>query len=177
MTRVFGVVAAAVGLAVLGVAAVSRAGGEGEGDRAALVGAFSKATVPLAKGVAAAGAAQGTPISAKYEVEDGKLQLSVYTARGGGFLEVIVDHATGKIAKSEAITSGEDLQAAKAQEQAMATAKRPIGAAIEEAVKQSPGYRAVSATPRLEGGRAVAAVTLLKGSEWKTVVEPLDERR
>jgi hypothetical protein len=30
---------------------------------------------------------QGTPISAKFEIADGKLQLSVYTMKGDGFTE------------------------------------------------------------------------------------------
>src|SRR3989442_678652 len=55
----------------------------------------------------------------KDEVENGKLQLSVYTKEGSGFSEVIVDHTTGKVAKTEAITSGDDLTAAKAQSEAM----------------------------------------------------------
>ena len=43
--------------------------------------------------------------------------------KGDKFSEVIVDHKTGKTAKTEAITSGEDLTAAKAQSSAMAKAK------------------------------------------------------
>lgn len=35
---------------------------------------------------------EGQPISGKFEVEDGKLQLAVYTAKDGKFFEVIVDH-------------------------------------------------------------------------------------
>ena len=35
--------------------------------------------------------------------------------KGGKFSEVIVDHDTGKVAKTEAITGGEDLAAAKEQ--------------------------------------------------------------
>src|SRR5262249_59170741 len=50
---------------------------------------------------------QGKPISGKFEVEDGKLQLSVYTMKGDKFSEVIVDHKTGKVAKTETITGGE----------------------------------------------------------------------
>src|SRR2546421_11516054 len=41
---------------------------------------LKEAQVPLERGIAAS-KANGTPISAKYEVEDGKLQLSVYTAK------------------------------------------------------------------------------------------------
>src|SRR5262244_101912 len=47
---------------------------------------------------------EGTPISAKYELDEGKLQLSVYTKKADSFAEVIVDHKTGKVAKTEAIT-------------------------------------------------------------------------
>jgi hypothetical protein len=44
---------------------------------------------------------QGTPISAKFEIEDGKLQLSVYTMKGNDFMEVVADPNTGAIAKAE----------------------------------------------------------------------------
>src|SRR5215467_13675353 len=96
------------GLAVL-IAPIVRA--EEKGD---LAGKMKEAKVSLEKGIAASKSA-GTPISAKYEVEDGKLQLSVYTAKGDSFSEVIVDHKTGKVAKTEPITGGDDLTAAKAQ--------------------------------------------------------------
>jgi hypothetical protein len=52
-------------------------------------------------------------------MEERKLQLSVYTEKGGKFSESIVDLSTGKIAKSEPITDGHDLADAKAQNTAM----------------------------------------------------------
>jgi hypothetical protein len=94
--------------------------------------------------------------------------------KGDAFSEVIVDHKTGKIAKSEAITKGDDLAHAKEQSEAMAKAKRSLGAAASEAVKENKGYRAVSVFPALKDGHPVADVTLAKGSEWKTVSEKLD---
>ena len=117
---------------------------------------------------------QGKPISGKFEVEDGKLQLSVYTMKGDKFSEVIVDHKTGKVAKTEAITGGEDLTAAKAQSGAMAKAKLSLGSATEKAVKANQGYRAVSVTPSLKDGHPVAEVTLVKDAEFKTASEKLD---
>src|SRR5689334_5296055 len=132
------------------------------------------AKVPLERGVSTASAKEGKPISAKYEVEDGKLQLSVYTMKGNNFSEVIVDHKTGKIAKSEPITQGDDLTHAKDQSTAMAKAKRSLGAAASEAVKQNKGYRVVSVFPAMKDGHPVADVTLVKGNEWKTVSEKLD---
>ena len=66
----------------------------------ALAAALKDATVSLEAGLQAS-EAEGKPISGKFEIEDGKLQLSVYTAKGGQFFEVIVDHKTGKITKVE----------------------------------------------------------------------------
>src|SRR2546427_166553 len=85
------------------------------------------AKVSLAKGLAAS-AREGTPISGKFELEEGKLQLSVYTMKGDTFSEVIVDHMTDKVAKVEAITGGKDLTAATAQRTAMAKAKKSLHA-------------------------------------------------
>src|SRR5262249_58099354 len=95
-------------------------------EHADLAKALKDAKIPLQQGLTAS-AKEGKPISAKYEVEDGKLQLSVYTMKADKFSEVIVDHKTGKIAKSEPITQGDDLTHAKDQSAAMAKAKRSLG--------------------------------------------------
>jgi uncharacterized membrane protein YkoI len=94
--------------------------------------------------------------------------------KGDKFSEVIVDHKTGKVAKTEAITSGEDLAAAKAQSEAMAKAKRSLDAAASAAAKENKGFRVVSVMPALKDGHPVADVTLVKGEEWKTVAEKLE---
>src|SRR5262249_44057973 len=83
-----------------------------------LAKALKDAKVSLQRGLTAS-AKEGKPISGKYEVEHGKLQLSVYTMKGNAFSEVIVDHKTGKVTKTEAISGGEDLTAAKAQSEAV----------------------------------------------------------
>jgi hypothetical protein len=142
-------------------------------ERAELAKALKDAKVPLAQGVSAS-AKEGKPISGKYEVEDGKLQLSVYTMKGDKFSEVIVDHKTGKVTKAEAITKDDDLKDAKAQGQAMAKAKRSLAAAASDAVKANAGYRAISVRPAMKEDHAVAEITLLKGTDWKTVTEKLD---
>ncbi len=145
----------------------------GEGPDPRLATALKDAKVSVERGLTAS-AQKGTPISAKYELEDGKLQLSVYTMKGDQFSEVIVDHKSGKIARSEAITQGEDLTHAKAQGEAMAKAKRSLGAAASDAVKANKGYRVVSVMPSLKDGHSEAEVTLVKGTDWKTVPEKLD---
>ena len=149
------------------------AGQYGEKENAELAKALKGAKVSLKQGLVAS-ASKGKPISGKFEVEDGKLQLSVYTAKGGGFSEVVVDPKTGRVAKVEAIEGGEDLTAAKTQADAMAKAKTPLGAAVDGAVKKNPGFRPVSVIPGLKDGHPVADVTLIKGDELKTVSERLD---
>ena len=142
-------------------------------EHAELAKALKDAKVSLQRGLTAS-AKEGKPISAKYEMDKGKLQLSVYTMKGDKFSEVIVDHKTGKVAKADPITHDEDLTAAKAQSEAMAKAKRSLDAAASEAVRENKGYRVVSVMPALKDGHPVADVTLAKGSDWKTVSEKLD---
>jgi hypothetical protein len=128
--------------------------------------------VSLQTGLANA-ASKGRPISGKYEYEDGKLSLSVYTEKRGEFFEASVSPRSGKVTKTEKITEGDDLTNAKAQSQAMAKAKQSLKAAVGKAIANNPGYRAVSVTPSLDGGKPSAEVTLLKGRAFKKVVEPL----
>jgi len=138
----------------------------------ALAEALEDTIVTLQQGLSAA-ESKGRPISAKFEMEDGKLQLSIYTARGKKFSEVIVDHTTGKVAKSEPITEGDDLIQARAQSATMAGTKTSLRAVVDKAVRGSAGFRAVSVTPALKNGHGVASVTLLMGNQTKTVEESL----
>jgi uncharacterized membrane protein YkoI len=142
-------------------------------EHAELAKALKGVKTSLEKALSAS-ESQGKPISGKFEVEDGKLQLSVYTMKGDKFSEVIVDHKTGKVAKAEAISGGGDLTAAKAQSSAMAKAKLSLRAATENALKANKGFRAVSVVPSLKDGHPVAEVTLLKGEEFKSASEKLD---
>jgi hypothetical protein len=160
-------------LAVGAVSIVAAGSGRAASDSAALAAQMKEAKVPLERGLSAS-AGKGKPISAKYELEEGKLQLSVYTAKGSDFFEVIVDHRTGKIAKAEPITGADDLTAAKSQAEAMSSAKSSLQAAVEKALKANKGYRAVSVEPSMKGGHPNADVKLLKGSDEKTVTERLD---
>ncbi len=155
------------------VATLASAQPHDDKERAELAKALTEAKISLQRGVTAS-AKTGKPISAKYEVEDGKLLLSVYTMKGDAFSEVIVDHKTGTVAKAEPITKADDLKDAKAQREAMAKAKRSLEAAASAAVKENKGFRAVSVMPAMKADHPVADVTLLKGTEWKTVTEKLD---
>ena len=138
-----------------------------------LAQAVPQATVSLAHGMKAS-ESKGNPISAKFEIEDGKLQLSIYTMKGTDFMEVVADPNTGAIAKAEKITDAGDLKEAAEQKAAMAKAKLPLLTATETAVKANAGSRALSVVPELKGGQAMAEVTLLQGTAFKKVTEKLD---
>jgi hypothetical protein len=144
-----------------------------EDDTAALAAALKDTTATLQGGLKAS-EREGTPISAKFEIEHGKVQLSVYTMKGDGFTEVVADPKTGAVAEAEKITDAEDLKAATGQKAAMAKAKVSLLTATGNAVKANAGLRAISVYPQLQNGHAVAEVTLLRGSTLKKVTEQLD---
>jgi hypothetical protein len=154
------------------LAATAQAADEAQ-QRAELAKALKGAKVTLVNGLRAS-ASQGKPISGKFEVEDGKLQLSIYTAKDSGFSEVVVNPSSGKVDKTETITDKGDLEHATSQKAAMDKAKLTLLAAADKAQKANSGYRAVSVYPQMEASYPVAEVTLLHGSDFKTVTVPLN---
>jgi hypothetical protein len=159
--------------AAIGVWGTIAVSARAEGDPAALAAAVNDTAATLQGGLKAS-EREGMPISAKFEIADGKLQLSVYTMKDNDFIEVVADPETGAMAESEKITDAEDLKAATSQKAAMAKAKVPLLAATETAVKANPGFVAVSVFPDLKNGQAIAEVTLLQGTTLKKVTEKLD---
>ena len=169
------------GATVLGLAAlvgfadhsVIFAGDDDDEGQGALIKMLGDAKISLQQGLVAS-EQQGQPISAKFEVDDGKLQLSVYTSKEGKFFEVLINYVTGKVLKVEPITEGEDLAAANLQTAAMATAKTTLKEAVDKAAAQSANARVVSAVPSLKDGHPVVSVALLDGEQIRTVQQPLD---
>jgi hypothetical protein len=141
-----------------------------EQDDAALIKAMDGAKVTLQQGLATS-QREGRPISAKFEMEDGKLQLSIYTEKAGKFFEVIVDHIRGSVAKTEPITQGEDLADAKSQSAVMAKAKIDLESAT---AKAAGGDRALAVTADLKDGHPVASVVVAKGGKLQTITQRLD---
>ena len=162
-------------MATAGILAFSSLSVRAEDEKnPALAKALSEATVSLDEALKAS-EREGRPLSAKYEIENGAFQLSVYVAKGNGFAEVIVDHKGGSIKKTEPITEAYDLEQAKEQQQRLAHARIPLDRAVTDAVKDNSGYRAVEIEPTVDrAGKPVASVTLMKGDEVKKVVEPLE---
>jgi hypothetical protein len=154
------------------LAALASAARSEDQNPAALAKALPQATVSLEQGLKAS-EREGKPISAKFEIEHGALQLSVYTEKGGKFSEVVVDHKTGTIKKSEVITDGEDLKHAKVQSQAMSKSMSSLEKVVQDAVRENSGFRAVSAMPETKGGQGIIEMTLMKGTEVKKVTKKL----
>src|SRR5258708_34850036 len=164
-------------IGLLATAALVGAAVAGEAkDQAAVENKLPSDKVTLSQGLAAS-EAQGQSISAKFEVDEGHFQLSVYTAQGSAFQEVLVDYTTGKIAKAGPLDEADDLAAAKKQVAAMAKAKTSLKAATDKAEQDNAGYRAVRVIPTLKSNHAVARVTLAKGAQFKSVTEHLEVGR
>jgi hypothetical protein len=139
-------------------------------EKAEVAALVASAKVTLEEGLKTS-KKSGKPISAKFEIENGKPQLSVYTVKDGiKYSEVIVDHASGAIAKTAAITDGDDLTAAKNQSASLFRATRELREAVREAKQDNPGYNAVSVWPEMKDHHSLATVVLVKGNDWKTTV-------
>ena len=143
-----------------------------EASGAAVVKYMTTAKVSLQEGLKAA-ESEGQPISGKFEVNDGHLQLCVYTTKDGKFSEVLVDQSTGRVAKSEAITGNNDLANAQKEMEACSKSKTSLQTAVIKAELANPGYRAVSVTPTLSHGHPVAVVSLVQGTQVRSIAEPL----
>jgi len=144
-----------------------------DASQEALIKLLDTAKINLQQGLAAS-EQQGKPISAKFEVDDGKLQLSVYTAKEDKFFEVLVNHVTGKVLRTEPITEGDDLSAAKEQNAAMANAKTPLQAMVDKTIAQSANTRAVSVVPGMKDGHPIASIDVLTYNQVRAIQQPLD---
>src|SRR6516165_2097480 len=102
MTRRKIILGAVIGSAVLGVAALVGVAGhyakvdddDDDDGRDAVARGSRFAKISLQQGLIAS-EKEGQPISGKFEVDRGKFQLSIYTAKEGKFSEVLVDYSTG----------------------------------------------------------------------------------
>src|SRR6516164_9118216 len=105
MTRRNIIIGAAIGSAVLGFAALVGVAGlyailkdddddDDDDGRDAVARGSRFAKISLQQGLIAS-EKEGQPISGKFEVDRGKFQLSIYTAKEGKFSEVLVDYSTG----------------------------------------------------------------------------------
>lgn len=130
---------------------------------------MANAKLTLQQGIDVA-AKQGKPISSQYEIDEDthKFQLSVFVSSGQDLVEVLVDYNTGAIKESGNVT-GDDIKDAKKQKAAMDKATKSLSETVAAAAAANQGYSVAQIIPALSGGKAVATLKLVKGSEVKTV--------
>jgi hypothetical protein len=144
-----------------------------EKDMAVLAAGMREMQATVEQALASAAKA-GRPISAKFELDDGEVELSIYVENSMGFREVLANPHTGAAAGETLITDGADLKDARQQSAAMAKAKTTLLASAQHAAAANPGARIVSIFPELQNGRAIAIVTLLRDGSFTKVTENLD---
>src|SRR5882757_563116 len=96
-------------VAAVGLSAPGALPAWGEDDDAAVLATALKDTKYTLQDGLKAGEREGQPISAQFEIDDGKLQFSIYTTKGDDFTEVVADPTSGAIMKSKKITYNDDM--------------------------------------------------------------------
>jgi hypothetical protein len=141
-------------------------------DHTALAAALKHVTSTLENGLNAVERI-GKPISAKFTLEHGFLQVSLWVAREDGLAEIILYPATRMVTEIYEFRDPDELKAATAQKLAMDKARVSLRSAAANAVQANRGFRAVSAYPVIEEGDPMAVITLLDANTFKIVTEKL----
>jgi hypothetical protein len=114
----------------------------------------------------------GTPLSARIEVQDNDLVISVYTAKNDDFSEVVFSARSGSILKVQPV-DGLKRAAAKGETASLIGATVPLHEAVHRAERANPGYWAIRVIPGVVENRPVAIVMLTKNNAFRTVAEDL----
>jgi hypothetical protein len=161
--------------AIAGLLMTAAPSARGQADAKAeadLAKALQAKHVALSAGLTGA-AATGKPISATFEYEDKKLKLSVFVEKAGAFSEVFLDPATGKVLSTDKLTDDDDIKVTRKYSAAILNAKFTLASALAKALAANAGYTAVKIVPAIKNGYVIAQITLIKGTTFKTVTEPL----
>jgi hypothetical protein len=154
---------------------------EGAGDMKALIQALAKSKQSLVGGMRQAAHGSAAVISAKFELEDGKLSLSVYTAEKG--LSVppegnVLQELSGSPEQEKWTPQVEVFKdvphVARSAEQLtlMSLSRKNLAAVIAEARKTHPGT-VFSITPSIKNHKPVAVVLIAQKGKVTTVTQPL----
>ena len=160
----------AFGLAVLGS---SSAAWSEDANQAALIKALSGAKHSLLQGIAQVAKGTEVPIEAKYEMEDGKLMLSIYTSAKGfdtaaednSFNEYIGDATTTTWAPKKEVFADLKHIARSAQYHALLSmTKTTLPTIIQKASAQGT---VLSVKEKIRSGKPVFEVMVVQGSTIK----------
>jgi hypothetical protein len=163
--------AIAIGLATL---ASSGAAWSADADQAALIKAIGGAKVSLLQGVAQVAKGTEVPTEAKYEMEDGKLMLSVYTS-AKGFDTAAEDNSFNEYGgeataaawtpKKEVFTDLKHIARSAQYHTLLSMTKVTIPAIIQKAAAQGTVF---SVKEKIRDGRPVFEVMTARGDTAKT---------
>src|SRR5712664_264117 len=157
------------------------AGAEDSKDTQALLEALGKSKLTVLDGVRQAEKGGAVPISAKFELEDGKLSLSVYTAEKGLTVEPeknVLQELSGSPEAEKWAPSVEIFKdvphVARSAEQltVMSLGRKSLAAIIAEVRKTHPGT-VFSITPAIKNRKSVAVVLIAQKGKVTTVTQPL----
>jgi len=155
--------------------------GEEGGDMSALVQALGKSKQTLLGGMRQATHDKSAVISAKFEMEDGKLSLSVYTAEKGLAVPAeqnVLQELSGS-PEGAKWTPGTEVfkdvpHVARSAEQLtlMALAHKSLPAIVAE-VQKSEAARVFSITPMVKNRKPVAVLLVVQKGKVRTLTRPL----
>ena len=146
----------------------------------ALLKELGKSKLTLLEGVQQAGKGRAAPISAKFELEDRKLSLSVYAAEKGltvpaekNVLQELSGSPEGEWKPNiEVFKDVPHVSRSAEQLTLMALAKASLADVIERASKSQPGT-VFSVTPVIRNHKPVAEVFIADQGKVKRVFQPL----
>lgn len=171
-------------LLVAGVLGSSAAGAEESQeskDLEAVARALGKTKLTLLDGIRQATQGTAVPISAKFEMEDGKLSLSVYTAGKGlavpaeeNVLQELSGSPEGDKWTPQVEVFKDVPHVARSAEQlaVLALARTSLEKMVVQAQKRGDGT-VFSITPAVKNHRPVAVLLISKKGRVKTLTEPL----
>jgi hypothetical protein len=168
-------------MTLFGVLGMASARAEDAKDTQALLEALSKSKLTLAEGLRQATQGGAVPISAKFELEDGKLSLSVYTAEKG--LSVapeknVLEELSGSpedekwTPKVEVFKDVPHVARSSEQLTLMALGNSSLVDTIARAQKAQPGI-VFSVTPVVRNHRPAAEILVADKGKVKKIMQPL----
>ena len=168
-------------MTLFGILGMPSARAEDARDTQALLEALGNTKLTLADGVRQAAKGGAVPISAKFELEDGKLSLSVYTAEKG--LSVppeknVLEELSGSpedrqwTPKVEVFKDVPHVARSSEQLTLMALGNTSLVNAIARAQKAQPGT-VFSVTPAIRNHKPVAEVLVADKGKVKKIIQPL----
>jgi hypothetical protein len=158
----------------------ARAEGESK-ELQAVVQALSKSKHSLLEGIQQASRGSAAAISAKFELEDGKLSLSVYTAEKGLTVpseKNVLQELSGSpeqekwTPQTEVFKDVEHVARSAEQLAVMSLGRKSLAAVIAEVQKTHPGT-VFAITPAIRNHKPVAVVLIASKGKVATVTQPL----